>query len=276
MRVIKINSVNNNKRWHIKLPVDDCEMSFRIDTGADETIIALKQYNKILKHKYQAKTTSVSLNGPGTRNHKLDVYGKEKIPITFKDKTATIRAYIVDTPDNLLGKPALEKLNIVKWEDDAITIQRNINLISDNTNGSLKNQVKEKYRKLFDGVGNLINYEYKITLADDAVPFAISTPRRVPIPVMENVQSELNKMVNEGIIQQVNEPTEWCAPMVIASKKNGGIRVCADYTELNKFVRRELFQLPSVDETLSKLQEAKLFSKLDFSCGFWQLNLATE
>jgi hypothetical protein len=38
-------------------------------------------------------------------------------------------------------------------------------------------------------------------------------------------------------------------------------------------VKREKFQLPSVDETLSKLQDAKFFSKLDFSSGFWQINL---
>lgn len=48
----------------------------------------------------------------------------------------------------------------------------------------------------------------------------------------------------DEIIFSVDEPTEWCAPEVVVHKKNGSIRLCTDFTELNKFVAREQLLLP--------------------------------
>lgn len=78
------------------------------------------------------------------------------------------------------------------------------------------------------------------------------------------------------MIEIVEDATEWCAPMVVVPKKDGKVRVCSDFTELNKFVIRERYQLPSVEETLAKLKEVSIFTKLDFNSVFWQLTLDKE
>ena len=64
--------------------------------------------------------------------------------------------------------------------------------------------------------------------------------------------------------------------MVVVPKSNGKVRICVDFTKLNENVCRELPMLPTVDETLSKLSGAKVFSKLDANSGFWQIPLAKE
>ncbi|ETX01927.1 MAG: hypothetical protein ETSY2_36450 [Candidatus Entotheonella gemina] len=77
-----------------------------------------------------------------------------------------------------------------------------------------------------------------------------------------------------GVIARVNQPTEWCAGMVVVPKANSQVRICVDLTRLNLSVKRERHPLPAVDQTLAQLAEAKVFTKLDANSGFWQIPLA--
>ncbi len=56
-----------------------------------------------------------------------------------------------------------------------------------------------------------------------------------------------------GMIEEVFEPTPWCAPMVPVTKRNGEIRICIDLKRLNEAVIREKYVLPTLDEITSKL-----------------------
>ena len=76
-----------------------------------------------------------------------------------------------------------------------------------------------------------------------------------------------------GVITKVQEPTEWCAGMVVVPKANGKVRICVDLTKLNECVRRERHPLPAVDQTLAQLAGATVFSQLDANSGFWQIPL---
>ena len=118
--------------------------------------------------------------------------------------------------------------------------------------------------------------EYIICLKSDAQPFALSTPRRIPIPLMKKVEDELLKMQVEGVISKVDQPTDWCSGMVIVPKSKGRVRMCVDLSKLNESVKRERLVLPSVEHTLAQLQGASVFSKLDANSGFWQVPLSKE
>ena len=67
---------------------------------------------------------------------------------------------------------------------------------------------------MFKGLGTFAN-EYKINLKPNAQPFALSTPRNIPLPLRPKVQEELVCMENLGVISHVREPTPWCAAMVV-------------------------------------------------------------
>ena len=54
-------------------------------------------------------------------------------------------------------------------------------------------------------------------------------------------------MGNLGVIAKVEQPTEWCAGMVVVPKLNGKVRFCVDLTRLNVSVKREQHPLPAVD-----------------------------
>jgi hypothetical protein len=93
---------------------------------------------------------------------------------------------------------------------------------------------------------------------------------------MDTVKAELTRMEKLGVISRIDEPTEWCAGMVVVPKSSGQVRICIDFTKLNMSVIRENVPLPSVEESLAKLTNAVVFSKLDANSSFWQTNVATE
>ena len=83
-------------------------------------------------------------------------------------------------------------------------------------------------------------------------------------------------MKNLGVISKIDEPTDWCAGMVVVPKEDGRVRICVDLTQLNQSVCRERHILPLVEQTLAQIGGAKHFSKLDANSGFWQIELDPE
>lgn len=80
-------------------------------------------------------------------------------------------------------------------------------------------------------------------------------------------------MVRHGILTEVSQPSDWCAPMVLVPKPNGDIRICVDYKKLNESIKREIYMLPNLDDIAPKLAGMTVFSGLVASRGFFQLPL---
>ena len=56
-----------------------------------------------------------------------------------------------------------------------------------------------------------------------------------------------------GIIKKVTEPTSWVNSVVVNEKKSGKLRICVDPKDLNKYVRREYYQLPTQEDITCRL-----------------------
>ena len=83
-------------------------------------------------------------------------------------------------------------------------------------NPGYKNDVISDYPQLFTGLGEMHGTPHHIHLADNATPYSLSMPRRVPVPLIAKVDPTLGKMESQGVIRRIDEPTEWCAGMVRA------------------------------------------------------------
>ena len=142
--------------------------------------------------------------------------------------------------NNFMGLPSITALNLAVRLDSTTTVDPTVCTF------------REKFPKVFQGLGNL-GEEYDIKLKPDAKPYALYTPRHVPLPLHPKVIEELNQMESMGIISKFDEPTPWCAGMVVVPKKSGAIRICVDLKPLNERVLREVHPLPKVDETLAQL-----------------------
>ena len=71
----------------------------------------------------------------------------------------------------------------------------------------------------------------------------------------------------------MEDPSEWCAPMVPVIKKNGKVRITVDYKHLNKAVKRQQHMLPNLEDLAPKLAGATMFSSLDAAGGYYQIPL---
>ncbi len=98
--------------------------------------------------------------------------------------------------------------------------------------------------------------------------------RQVPVNIRSAVNEEIKKLLDGGII--VESSAEWCSPVVPVRKKDGGIRLCVDYRELNKVTPLRRFWMPSLSEILDKVGASTVLSKLDLTSGFHQIQMDDE
>ena len=75
------------------------------------------------------------------------------------------------------------------------------------------------------------------------------------------------------MIEKVTGPTPWISPVVVVPKKNKGVRVCVDMREANKAIGREKHPTPTVDDLIADLKNSTVFSKLDLTNAYHQLEL---
>ena len=93
---------------------------------------------------------------------------------------------------------------------------------------------------------------------------------------MKKLQEKIKGMEQMDVIEPIDDPTEWCSPIVVVPKAGGMVRICVDLTRLNQAVHWEVYQIPTVEETLGSLKEGSVFSKLDANSGFHQIVLYPE
>ena len=81
-------------------------------------------------------------------------------------------------------------------------------------------------------------------------------------------------MLDKGFIRPSVSP--WGAPIMFVKKKNGSLRLCIDYRELNKVTVKSKYPLPRIDDLFDQLQGASVFSKIDLCSGYHQLNVKKD
>ena len=190
---------DNNEPWTIKIQVNRRPIVFKIDTGADVTVIPEELH--IQERDGPLKPARIPLVGPS--QHRLQVIGSFNADMIRAHKRCAETVYVVrglQTP--LVGRPAIQSLSL---------LTRILGINRD------KESIITEYPELFCGLGK-IKGSYHIELEEGAKPYSVSTPRRVPIPLLPKVQQELERMVNLGVISKVDEPTDWCSGMVVVAK----------------------------------------------------------
>lgn len=194
----------------------------------------------------------------------LNVLGLLRADISHKKIRISADVYVLKE----LDEPLLSRSHSVE-----LGLVQRLSAVVDTQPGTV--DPKGEFPQLFQGLG-CVKQPYKVKLRKDAVPLSLSTPLRIPIPLMEKIKEELDSMITLGVIESVDEPTDWCSAMVVVTKSNRSYRICVDFTELNKYVERERHPLPVTDHVLGQLGNAKFFSKLDANFGFCQFELAQE
>ncbi|GJU02455.1 putative reverse transcriptase domain-containing protein [Tanacetum coccineum] len=91
---------------------------------------------------------------------------------------------------------------------------------------------------------------------------------------MLELSNQLKELQEKGFIRPSHSP--WGAPVLFVKKKDGSMRMCIDYRELNKLTIKNRYPLPRIDDLFDQLQGACYFSKIDLRSGYHQLRVREE
>jgi hypothetical protein len=100
-------------------------------------------------------------------------------------------------------------------------------------------------------------------------------PHRQSIERQDFIREEVRKLLDAGFIEEAHHPV-WLANPVIVPKANGKLRMCIDYTSLNKACLKDPYPLPRIDQIVDSAYGCDLLSFLDAYSGFHQIQMARE
>jgi hypothetical protein len=109
--------------------------------------------------------------------------------------------------------------------------------------------------------------DFSIELAPGAVPVS-RTPYRMSMPELVELKLQLKEMMDKGYIRPSVSP--WGAPVLFVKKKDGTLRLCIDYRQLNKVTIKKKYPLPRIDDLFDQLGGVSVFSKIDLRSGYHQ------
>ena len=61
--------------------------------------------------------------------------------------------------------------------------------------------------------------------------------------------------------------------MLLVKKKDGSMRLCVDYRQLNKVTIKNRYPLPRIDDLMDQLVGAEVFSKIELRSGYHQIRV---
>ncbi|GKB98389.1 putative nucleotidyltransferase, ribonuclease H [Tanacetum coccineum] len=115
--------------------------------------------------------------------------------------------------------------------------------------------------------------EFTIEVIPGAQSISKAPYRMAPVELKE-LKDQLQEILERGFIRPSVSP--WGAPILFVKKKDGSMRLCIDYRELNRIIVRNKYPLPRIDDLFDQLQGAKFFSKIDLRSGYHQLRVKEQ
>jgi len=91
---------------------------------------------------------------------------------------------------------------------------------------------------------------------------------------LTELKTQLHELLDKGLIQPSVSPCS--APVLFVKKKDGCLRLCIDYRELNKVTVKNKYPLPRIDDLFNQLASVSVFSKIDLRSGYHQLKIKKE
>lgn len=109
---------------------------------------------------------------------------------------------------------------------------------------------------------------------DTTVTPVIQHARRPPLALLDKIEQKLNYLLASEIIEPVYDFSQWVSPLVTIVKENGDLRLCVDMRRANLAIKRESHLMPTFEDFLPRLKNAKVFSRLDIKDAFHQIELS--
>ena len=115
--------------------------------------------------------------------------------------------------------------------------------------------------------------EFTIELIPGTSPVSMA-PYRMSASELSELKKQLEELLEKKFIRPSVSP--WGAPVLLVKKKEGTMRLCVDYRQLNKVTIKNRYPLPRIDDLMDQLVGACVFSKIDLRSGYHQIRVKAE
>ena len=248
---------------HVNKKSSEHAIRFQVDTGSECDVLPSDIYKRVtgdakLQKLRPCKKVIVSYTG-----QRRTITDKASLPIWQGTRRKTLNFNIIEgNYQPVLSLNSCINLELVKLRDcEILALYWHVD------------DPIEEYKDIFGGLGELPG-EYRI-ITDDSVQPKVRPPRRVPVALRPRIKQKLDESVQRNIIVPVTEQTEWVSSMLVVTKPNK-IRICLDPRDLNEAIKREHYQMPTIEEITTQLTNAKKFTVVDAKDCFWQKKLDQE
>ena len=255
--VFSLSSAAREGTFPVQVGQQGCEAL--VDSGATCNVMSEATFRTMFKGKQLLPShRRLFAYGSGTPMH---VVGHFKTTVSFDDVTVADAVFYVipGSHKTLLGKQTSEQVGLLRVGPDVSSVV-------------VGRDPTDKYPMLFSGLGKLKDFHLELHIDPDVQPVA-QKARRIPVALQQAVERKLEQLLQQEIIEKVSGPTPWVSPIVCAPKSNGDIRLCVDMRRANTAVKRERHPMPTIDDVLHEMTGAAVFSKLDLTQSFHQIEL---
>ncbi|KFD63475.1 hypothetical protein M514_08570 [Trichuris suis] len=280
----ELSSVSSNVyRRHISVNIEKKAVIFQIDTGSDLTIISVQTWKQLgsppLSDTSSVRATTYS-------GDTIPLRGSFRCAYSFGTHSVSGTCYVSDiSSHNLLGAEWIFKLGL--YDQPLNSLQSSLHpederaLIGSSEIHALsalnaREYVHRRYPEICsDSLGHCKFAKASLRLRPDAQP--VFRPKRpVPYAVVPLVEAELDRLEKLGVISKVNY-SAWAAPLVAVRKRDGRLRLCADFsTGLNDALEMHQYPPPTPEDIFSTLNGGTVFSQIDFSDAYLQIEVSEE
>ena len=246
------------------MKLHDQRIKFQIDSGSTVNL---------LPRKYLSSTDVIC---PEAIH--LHMWNKSSSQAIGKCKVKTVNPvtdqkykvdYVIVEEDHipLISKKAAEQMKLITFNYDSF----------EQVNAASTIDFVKEYPDVFSTsqTGILPGTPVHLTVNKDTQPI-IRPARTVPESLKEAVKGKLDRLKEQGIIEEVDDPSDWVSQMSVTQKKSGDVRICIDPRPLNEALKREHYTLPVLDDILPCLTKATTFSICDLKDGYLHCPLDDE
>ncbi len=264
--VFHVQTRASSKLPHTTIKTMGHPVMYMIDSGSSVNIINTKTYRQLGKPPLEKAAMKILAYGS---QKPLEVWGRFHTTLETNRGTAEANVMVVNTDsDNLLSYQTAKVLHLLEVHTDTV------NALKTQPSSAMmeSDRLIHEFPQMFEGVGKLKGYQAKVHI-DDSVPPVAQPHRRIPFHLRERLAAEIQRLEDLDIIEKVEGPTPWVSPAVVVEKKSGDIRICVDMKQANKAVKRQRHPGPTVDDLITDLNGATVFSKIDMREGYHQIEL---
>ena len=260
-RLLSVKSVNTVKKDEVYFRIEGNLVPFEVDSGA--TVSTL---NEDYVHKLGLSISNCSKSLSAYDNFKINVMGKVLVNVCYKSYKVQQLMYVVGKHNsNLCGKDLMDKVGIYLAGIEDVS---RVNTVS----GDVTELLKDYSVNTDKPISGILA---EIHVKSESTP-KFNKPRNEVYHHKPMVEEALNKMIEEKIIEPINY-SEWAAPIVTVLKSDKeSVRVCGDFTRLNKCISCDQYPLPRVDELLADIGKGKIFSTIDLKNAYLQIPVGEE